>query len=321
MILEPGLGGRLDATNVVRRPSACVITTIGYDHTEYLGDTIEEIAGEKAGIIKEGVPVIYDAQNEAVNAVIEKRAAQLHAKTYPVTTEKCEILNFDKKKIDFLWKSEYYNNMRIHLETSALYQILNAVLAALTIEHIDKEHRISATDLAEGIQRTSWQGRMEWLDGHFLIDGAHNENGMKQALCTLNKMESRVILVYAAVRDKNYEEIIRMLCENLTLDCVIVTGLDTPRAVVTEELAGIFARDYKGSVYQEKAADAAAVRAERIWSRIMAQDEETGKNTIIFGTGSLYLAGALKAFFISQEKTENEMYSVQAPGEKRSKYD
>lgn len=295
MILETGLGGRLDATNIVKQPLACVITTIGYDHTEYLGGTIEEIAQEKAGIIKEGVPVVYDAGSETVSAVIERQAAKLHARTFPMTKEKCEILYFDKKNIDFLWKSEYYNNMRIHLSTSALYQIQNAALAALTIEQTDREHRIDAATLAEGIRRTRWQGRMEWLWEYFLIDGAHNESGMMQALGTIGKMQADVILIYAAVRDKNYEEVIRMLCEKLSLQCVIVTQPDTPRAVVTEELAGIFARHYTGPIYREKCVGNAMAMAQREWDRIVKDGTASQQNTIIFGTGSLYLVGALKA--------------------------
>lgn len=297
LILETGLGGLKDATNFVKKPLASVITTIGVDHTEFLGETLEEITLQKAGIIKPGVPVIFDAENTVVNALIERRAEQLQAPVYQCLRNKYEILCFDKKNIDFLWKSEYYNDMRIRLETSALYQVQNAALAALTIECIDEKHRIPPECIREGIRQTKWQGRMEWLTQYILMDGAHNENGMEQALCTLEKLDVSVILLYSAVKDKNFQAIIQMICKRLRLSCVIVTQLDTPRAVVTEELAGNFRCHFSGEVYEKRHAADALRLAKELW-----QEADAGKeNTIIFATGSLYLVGALKQCVTEQK--------------------
>lgn len=315
LILETGLGGLKDATNFVKKPLATVITTIGLDHTEFLGNTIEEIAVQKAGIIKSHVPVIYDGTNPAVKGIIVQKAEQLQAKSYEVAMKLYEILHFGKKSIDFLWKSEYYNDMRIHLETSAVYQVLNAAMAALTIEIIDKEHRITGADIAQGIRKTRWQGRMEWLGEHVLVDGAHNENGMEQALFTLEKMHYRVILVYSAVQDKNYKSIIRMLCEQLNMECVVVTQLDTPRAVVTEELAEIFRCHFAGDVHETDCVEDAVELAQDRWQELRGTENRTDgteivrdRDTIIFGTGSLYLVGAWKKYWNRRESDETAAF-------------
>ena len=110
VVLETGLGGRLDATNTIEHPIATVITSISLDHTEILGDTIEKIAGEKAGIIKEGVPVIYDGRNEEAEKVIKKRAKELHAPAFALKEEMYEILGNTDKSIDFCLNCGYYEH-------------------------------------------------------------------------------------------------------------------------------------------------------------------------------------------------------------------
>lgn len=283
IILETGLGGRLDATNLVKKPAACVITSIGYDHTEYLGDTLEAIAKEKAGIIKAGVPVIYDGNKAEVSGVIEQKAKEIQAKTYEVTMKNCEILNFGKKNIDFFLDYEYYNSMRVSLGTLATYQIMNAALAAVTIQTIDGNAPIPEEVVAKALAKASWPGRMEWLNEYFLIDGAHNEDGVCQAVESLDRGFEQIILLYSAVKDKEYQKIIGFLCGKLDIAGVVVTELDTPRGVGAEELFEIFRNCYDGPVYMEKSIAGAVQRA-----------EEIRKEGIIFGTGSLYLVGELR---------------------------
>lgn len=282
-VLETGLGGKLDATNIVRKPLACVITSVGLDHTEFLGDTLTSIAGEKAGIIKEGVPVVFDGNKDEVAKVIRDRADALNAPICEVSMKNCEIKKLRKKTIDFLFHSEYYNNVLISLETSAQYQIMNAALAAVTIKIIDKNNRIGTDKVLQGLRNTTWPGRMEWLEPHFLIDGAHNEDGIQQAVKSVAGQFDRMILLYSAVRDKDYHKIIHFLCKSLDFAGVVVTELDTPRAVKAEELYGIFKECYEGPLYMEKGIADAVRQAEAI--------REEG---MIFGTGSLYLVGELQ---------------------------
>lgn len=294
ILLETGLGGRLDATNVIKKPLACIITSISYDHTNYLGTTIEEIAKEKAGIVKEGVPVIFDGENEAASKVIAQIAAKKNVKTCKVTMKNCKNIIFGKKTIDFLLNSEYDNNMQIRLKTSARYQIINAALAAVAIQTIDRGRKIPSEKVISGLKDVHWPGRMEWLEDSFLIDGAHNEGGMAQAIASVKQMDRNVILVYAAVDDKNYVPMIRMLCEKLPLAGVVVAQLSTPRAVDVEELGRIFRQYYNGFVCKEQSVRAAVAQARKV----KKEDE------LIFGTGSLYLAGEVLADKKSCRKNE-----------------
>lgn len=282
IILETGMGGRLDATNIIKKPLACVITSIGMDHTEYLGDTLEAVAKEKAGIIKEGVPVIYDANKPEVSVIIEQKARKMHAKTYEVNRKNCEIVNLSKKNIDFLFHCEYYNNMWVSLETLANYQIMNAALAAVTIHVMNLNYPIPESIVAKALGQTRWPGRMEWLNEHMLIDGAHNEDGVRMAVRSLNQRFERIVLLYSTVKDKEYRKIIQFICESMHPAGVVVTELDTPRAVEADELMGIFKNYYNGPVYAEKDISRAVRRA-----------EEMCDGGIVFGTGSLYLVGEL----------------------------
>jgi len=132
---------------------------------------------------------------------------------------------------------------------------------------------------------------MEWLDDYVLIDGAHNEDGVYQAVQSLSKLEEPVVLLYSAVKDKEYQKIIGFLCEKLDIAGVVVTELDTPRAVVAEELFEIFRTSYEGPVYMEKRISNAVQRAEEIRRNL-------DKKGIIFGTGSLYLVGELRRLLV-----------------------
>ena len=134
-ILETGLGGRLDATNAVSRKELAVITRIGLDHTEYLGDTLEKIAAEKAGILQKGAPVVYWDTCGETTMVFRERAAQLGILAYSVSKKDYTFLNFKKKSIDFFVNTEYYCYINLTLSTVAAYQMENASLA-LSLIHI-----------------------------------------------------------------------------------------------------------------------------------------------------------------------------------------
>lgn len=282
IILETGLGGRLDATNLIEHPLLCIITSIGYDHTEFLGETLEEIAMEKAGIIKKGVPVVFDGNQEVVNKVLYGKAEDLDAKIYEISMKNCKILNLGKKNIDFFLESEYYKKVRINLVSSARYQVMNAALAVTAARTILKD-KASEQILTEGIKKVQWPGRMEWVEDDFLIDGAHNDAGMKQALATIESLCEKKILIYTAVADKNYEQMISMLSK-CQWQCVIVTQLDNPRAAKASDLKQIFEGCTKVPVYEESTVEKAIATA-----RNLKKEDE-----MIFATGSLYLIGEIK---------------------------
>ena len=132
--LETGLGGRMDATTAVENPVACVITSISLDHMQYLGDTVAKIAGEKAGIIVPGVPVIYDGNDPDAAEVIRARAEELGSPAYEVKRSDTEVLRNTSAGIDFAFRNEYYKDMVFSIPFIAKYQVMNSALALKTIE-------------------------------------------------------------------------------------------------------------------------------------------------------------------------------------------
>ena len=154
VVLETGLGGRFDATNVIEHPLISVITSISLEHTEYLGDTCAKIAGEKAGIIKEGCPVVYDGTREDVSEVIEAYAAQMHSRAYAIRPEMYKILMNTHKTIDFSMDTGYYEPMDVSIDSVAEYQIMNAMEAVTAAEVMDIG--LTEEDIHRGMERMHW---------------------------------------------------------------------------------------------------------------------------------------------------------------------
>ena len=175
VVLETGLGGRFDATNVIEKPLVNVITSISLEHTEYLGDTYAKIAGEKAGIIKEGCPVVYDGTRKDVEEAILKKASEMHAKAYAIRPDMYKILMNTQKTIDFSMDTGYYEPMDVSIDSVAEYQIMNAMEAVTAAEVMDIG--LTEEDIHRGMERMHWQGRMETVLPGVILDGAHNGHG------------------------------------------------------------------------------------------------------------------------------------------------
>ena len=180
VVLETGLGGKLDATTAVEHPLACVITSISFDHMQYLGNTITAIAGEKAGIIVPGVPVIYDGNDAEAAKVISERAQELGSPYYEVKREDAVILRNTMSGIDFSFKNEYYGNTTFSIPFIAKYQVMNSMLALKTIEVMKNHISVSEDAVCRGVRETRWQGRMETVLPGVIVDGAHNEDGVEK---------------------------------------------------------------------------------------------------------------------------------------------
>ncbi|MDD3796057.1 MAG: bifunctional folylpolyglutamate synthase/dihydrofolate synthase [Lachnospiraceae bacterium] len=292
LVMETGLGGRLDATNTVEHPIACILTTMSLDHTEYLGDTIEQIAGEKAGIIKEGVPVIYDGRNRTVEKVIREKAEAMHAPAIPFYGEMCEILEETDKSIDFVLNNRYYGYKLVTVPYLAEYQIVNSSLAMMAIRVLDPEKRISDQTIQKGIKETRWSGRMETVLPGVVLDGAHNADGIAQFLKTVQRIqkEKPVSLLFSAVIEKEYETMIREICQGGNFTSITVTQIEGSRKVSDETLADIF-RKYTD----------APVTAKDDVKDAFACAMEQKKDGMLFCVGSLYLIGEIKAIISEQE--------------------
>lgn len=285
LVLETGLGGRLDATNVIEHPLAVVLTSISLDHTEILGDTIEQIAWEKAGIIKEGVPVIYDGHDGAAEKVILEKAAQMHARAIGLHPDMYEITERTHSGIAFRLNAGVYEQEEFTVPFPAGYQAANASLALLAMEEVDSEHFTSLDLRRDALSHARWQGRMEMVLPGVIVDGAHNADGIREFAKTLSAVPEgqRIVLLFSAVVEKNYEKMIETICSTGRLSEIIVTEIHGSRIVPAETLADVF-RKYTSvpvTAYEEmeKAFDCAL---------------EKRSGGTLYCAGSLYLVGEIK---------------------------
>ncbi len=287
LVMETGLGGRLDATNVVEKPLACIITSISRDHTEYLGDTLEAIAGEKAGIIKAGVPVIYDASQPGPASVIAAKAKEMGSPAWPMEPSFYEMKTQSREGITFTFAYPGGEKAELAIPYVAKYQMMNASLAFYMMHILQDVHDISKNVLAEGLSKIKWPCRMEMAAPGVIIDGAHNEDGIAQFVSTAGYFakENEITILFTAVADKHYHEMIGEICEGIHPSHVVATQIDGSRVVPAEVLAEDFRKAGCTDVCAEPEIGAAYEKA-------------LGKkgSGMLFCVGSLYLAGELKAY-------------------------
>lgn len=286
-VMETGLGGRLDATNTVAQPEACVITSISLEHTEYLGDTVAKIAAEKAGIIKTGVPVIYDGSDPAAARVIDGAAKSLGSPVYPLEQLMYEIIQNTPQGIDFSFYYKYYKGITISIPYIAPYQMANASLAFLTMLVLQDKHKIPVETLIQGIAKTRWEGRMETILPGVIADGAHNEDGVRKFTETVRyfRQDYRITILFTAVSDKKYRDMIETICCEIQPDQVITTQIEGERMVAAGELAKIFLENNCTQVYAQPNVRRAFDEA--------CQAKQDG---LLFCVGSLYLIGEIKEY-------------------------
>lgn len=287
LVMETGLGGRLDATNVVEKPLACIITSISRDHTEYLGDTLEAIAGEKAGIIKAGVPVIYDASQPGPAAVIAAKAKEMASPAWPMEPSFYEMKTQSREGITFIFAYPGGEKAELAIPYVAKYQMMNASLAFYTMHILQDVHEIPKNVLAEGLSKIKWPCRMEMAAPDVIIDGAHNEDGIAQFVSTAGYFakENEITILFTAVADKHYHEMIGEICEGIHPSHVVATQIDGSRVVPAEVLAEDFRKAGCTDVCAEPEIGAAYEKA-----------LERKGSGMLFCVGSLYLAGELKAY-------------------------
>lgn len=287
LVMETGLGGRLDATNVVEKPLACIITSISRDHTEYLGDTLEAIAGEKAGIIKAGVPVIYDASQPGPASVIAAKEKEMGSPAWPMEPSFYEMKTQSREGITFTFAYPGGEKAELAIPYVAKYQMMNASLAFYTMHILQDVHDIPKNVLAEGLSKIKWPCRMEMAAPGVIIDGAHNEDGIAQFVSTAGYFakENEITILFTAVADKHYHEMIGEICEGIHPSHVVATQIDGSRVVPAEVLAEDFRKAGCTDVCAEPEIGAAYEKA-------------LGKkgSGMLFCVGSLYLAGELKAY-------------------------
>lgn len=300
VIFETGMGGRLDATNVVE-PAVAVITSVALDHMQFLGNTIEEIAAEKAGIIKQGIPVVfYDRRDEATE-VISSFCKKMGAQLYIVENSQYKISKITEKVIDFSFNSGYYEYNDLKIRKTALYQVENAMLAVKAYELLnmtnsicdvtqkeafDVHCRLTDKDIFSiraGLWNMVWPCRMECVAEHIYIDGAHNEEAIEAFCKTLEMLfpKEQKILLFAVSKDKDYDRMIQRLCR-ISFEEIILVRYEGSRAAELETVEAAFRR-FSGS----KITTYDDIRAGFTYGKSHVKEQ------YLFCVGSLYLAGNL----------------------------
>lgn len=285
-ILETGLGGRLDATNSVAEKELSVITRISLEHVEYLGDTVEKIAGEKAGIMREGAPAVFWDTCPETTAVFEGRAAELGISALSVSKNDYSFSNFKRKAIDFSLHTRYYNYISLTLHTIAAYQMENAALAVRAIEVLDGGKTVTAEQVQKGVEDCFWAGRMEEVLPETYVDGAHNEDGIRaflESVAADGHTGTRTLL-FSVVKDKDYEHMTEELVESGLFQKLAIAHMQTGRAVGLETLERLFGR-FPGCVFEVY---------ENVAFAFQKLLQDRGREERIYAAGSLYLVGEIK---------------------------
>ena len=282
-VVEVGLGGRLDPTNLIT-PTVCAITAIGMDHMHILGDTIEAIAGEKAGIIKPGVPVVCEAAQMSVAEVFCREAEKKGA---PLTQLREDMLR--------AWECTAYGSIasyqigetaweRVRLSLPGEHQLQNAMTVLGVVEQLRRQGFVLPDEaVRNGLAKTVWPARLEW-QGNILIDGAHNAHGVAalSRFVTNHLADRKRVLLTGVLTEKLSEDMLHGLCT--LADKAVTVAPDSRRAMTSEAYAQRL----------REAGMPSAQPAANLPEALAAAREMAGEDGIIIACGSLYFAGELR---------------------------
>lgn len=290
-VLETGMGGRLDATNVIRNTLLAVITSVSMDHSQYLGDTLEKIAGEKAGILKPGCRAVTAPQREPVLEVIREKAAR---EGVPVAlTDLGQVKRvrrgLERQRFDFGELKD------LEISLAGCYQIENAAVALTAVRELGKiGFPVPEKALRRGLAETAWPGRFTVLARKpcFVADGAHNEDGARKLAQSIEFYftNRRIIYIMGILRDKEYDKIIRLTCPYAD-QIITVAAPGNPRAMSSYELAREAARVHPRVT-------AAASLEEAVEMSYLLADRED----VIVAFGSLSFLGRVMELVKEREK-------------------
>ena len=289
VVLEVGMGGLLDSTNVISTPEAAVLMAIGLDHTKELGETIAEIAANKAGIVKEGGDVIAYGKNPEAEAVFEQvcreRNATLRYPDYDAITP----VSFDLDGQVF----HYKDLKNLHIPLAGAYQLNNAAVVLTTVEVLQaKGWNITEEALRAGLSATKWPARFEVLqkDPVFIVDGGHNPHGILGTADSLQKIfpGKKFTFLVGVMADKDVESILGLIVP--LADRFYCVKPNNPRAMKPEILAE-----------RIRALGAEAIPCASVPEGVQAAKDHVGKDGVACALGSLYMAGDVRECFLSPE--------------------
>lgn len=284
VLFEVGLGGRLDSTNIIH-PVLSIITTIGMDHVQFLGHTLSEIAFEKAGIIKNGIPVMTAVEQPEALSVIEEAAKEKKAALYLNGREFSGTwLSSTEQGEQFEFKSPFSKRGPLETSLAGLHQVNNAALAIMAADYLCAFYSfyIKEEHVEKGLKKINWPGRFETLYKRPLIiaDGAHNEEGIKALVQTINQRFSnkKITILFAAMKDKPLDGMIQQL--KSAADLLYFAPFDFPRAAQKEDYESY--TDEKSDIVQD-------------YQKMIQLFQKSAKETdVLMITGSLYFISTVK---------------------------
>lgn len=286
VVLEVGLGGKEDSTNVILNPKAVVLTTIDYDHIDILGNTLAEIAYQKAGIIKEKSLVVSYPQKKEAEKVIEEEVKKKDGYLIKAPLHQIDIkfIKDTGSVYNFIYDGLKYEDIKINLLGE--YQIYNSAMALCTILELKKRNEIKITkeEIYKGLENTFWKGRLEVIsqDPKILIDGAHNLQGSVNLKSNLKVFKyNKLILGFSVLGDKEYKKIIKELAP--LADEIILTRINMPRMIDMDTLKKEVLK-YNKNVFVEEKVNCAVEKATSIYK----------PGDLIVFAGSLYLIGEVR---------------------------
>lgn len=291
VIFEVGLGGRFDSTNVIH-PLLTVITNVGTDHTEILGNDVGQIAGEKAGIIKSGTPVITAVTHREALPVIRTTSANKKAKLYRVD-ETFTYVHDDSKENGtyFSYRSPFSERRNLFISMKGYHQVQNAALALMAVDYLKQYYAlvIEEIEIREGLKKANWPGRFEEISRspHIILDGAHNPEGVQSLVDTLEEYypNKRVHVLFAALEHKKIKDMLQPL-RNIAAQMTFTT-FNFKTAATGKALAAC--ADFPANVEED-------------WRNVLAAAKQHDENTVLVVTGSLYFISQVRNFFLAHNK-------------------
>ena len=285
VVLEVGMGGRCDATNIIKKPKCAVIASISLDHMEYLGDTLGKIAYEKGGIVKSGCPTVLLTANEEIHDVISEICKEKGSKLYYSKNSGAKIIKQDITGTVFDVENEVVSFKNAAISLLGEYQLINAAEVIMAFKALnDNGLNISDDALRKGLANAKWNGRMEIVENNpmVILDGAHNIDGISMLFKSLKKYfsDKKITMLIGILGDKEYEKMLELI---MPIACkAVFTEPHSSRKWDVNDVAHLVEK-YNTEIYIEKDIDKAYDLAKSI----------TGKEDIVVCAGSLYLIGEL----------------------------
>lgn len=286
VIIEVGLGGRFDATNIIKMPIVSIIMSISFDHMNYLGNTILSIANEKSGIIKKNCPVVLYSQGLEVYNIINNVCKKNNSKLYYAKENKINILSENLKETIFSVKNEYFCYGNIKIKLIGDYQIRNAITVLLACRALkDEGVLLCENNILQGLKNTKWNGRMEILKKEplFIVDGAHNLDGINMLSCSVKKYfsDKYITLIIGVLSDKEYQKMSNIIIP--LVNNIIITEPENDRKLDVDNFEKTIL-SYNKPIHKFK----------KIKDAVNYAIENSKKDEVILCTGSLYMVGEVR---------------------------